>query len=168
MAISGPTGMGRFPLHAVTPPPGGRPSADPTSLRLSGCSVVRRDAAELLPDGRGAELRERRRACGLLVQDAEGLLQTSELGLESGLPFFVGLRLLVALAMELLQVLLHSIQLLLHARAVRRRLGRGLVQTLGLLGLVLDVLILRRLFDFVLLGLVVVRVLGGLLIRGDL
>merc|ERR1719191_2116873 len=66
-----------------------------------------------------------------------------------------------ALGLQLSKVVVHSIQLLLHACTVGGGLGDGLVKANEFLSLVLNVLILRGLGDLVLLGLLVILTCSG-------
>merc|ERR1719277_552624 len=131
---------------------------------LAGCScrsLVRRHCAE---PPHGAALDER----GLALEDLQRLLESGDLGLEAGLPLLVSVRLLIALPVELREVIQRGVQLLLHARAVGGGLSDRLVEFSGLLRLVLDILVLRRLLDLILLGLRVVGSLRALLIGSHL
>merc|ERR1719401_115114 len=102
----------------------------------------------------------------LALQDLQRRLEARDLRLAAALGLSVRFDLLVALLVQALQHGLHGVELLLHALAVRLGLGRLLVPVLELLGLVLDVLVLVRFLQGVLLGLLLVLGHGGLL-RGD-
>merc|ERR1719281_1806143 len=102
----------------------------------------------------------------LALQNLEGRLETRDLLLAALLPLLVCLGLRDARLLDLLQILQHCGQLLLHAREVRGELRDRLVQTGELLRLVLHVLLLGGHCKLVLLRHLFVCLRRGLLIRG--
>merc|ERR1719356_443724 len=116
-------------------------------------------------DGVSGALLEQRR---LALEDVEGLPQPRDLRRAGLLRLLVGGGHLVALFVQLLQLLLYGGELILRGLLVRRGLRDGLVQVLRLLRLVLDVLLLLSSQDLVLFGLLLVLGLGGFLLAGRL
>merc|ERR1719499_1200230 len=89
---------------------------------------------------------------GLALQDLQGLFESGDLCIPALLASCVTLRLHDALALNLSQILLHSVQLILHPGAIGAQLGGGLVQLLRFLRLVFDILNLGCPLDLVLLA----------------
>merc|ERR1719375_1746383 len=97
------------------------------------------------------------------IQDGESLFQARNLVLAALLALGVRLGLSNAALLNALVVLVHSIQLGLHTRAVGIRLRSGFVEALCFLGLVLHVLVLGSCCDLILLGCSLVLTDGSLL-----
>mmetsp|Transcript_68218 Transcript_68218/g.202990 ORF Transcript_68218/g.202990 Transcript_68218/m.202990 type:complete len:202 (+) Transcript_68218:82-687(+) len=93
----------------------------------------------------------------LAFQDRERLLQAGQFCFTASLALLVGLRLRHALLVQCLEGLEHCVELLLHPGAVGAGLRDELVEVRRSLALILDILVLGRLLDGVLLGLGVVR-----------
>merc|ERR1719163_638062 len=102
------------------------------------------------------------------LQDRERFLEAGDLCFAPSLPLLIGLDLLVAHLVQLLEVLVERVQLRRDALGVRRELPHRLVEGRGLFCLVLHVLLLCGLRDLVLLRLLLVGRRRGLLCRDHL